>query len=61
MRVWVSRSPEPVSRMPFDSQSQIAVAYQFQYTERELGTWAPQHAILFRYWFGKRLSARGRN
>jgi len=45
----------------FDSQSQIAAAYQFQYTERELGTWAPQHAILFRYWFGRRFSARGRN
>ncbi len=43
------------------AQSQIAVAYQFQYTERELDTWAPQHAILFRYGFGKRLSARGRN
>ena len=39
---------------------QIAVAYQFQYTQREPGTWAPQHAILFRYWFGQRLSARGR-
>jgi hypothetical protein len=26
-----------------------------------LGTWAPQHAILFRYWFGRRISARGRN
>jgi len=45
----------------FQSESQIGVAYQFQYTQRELGTWAPQHAILFRYWFGRRLSARGRN
>ncbi len=43
----------------FQSNSQIALAYQFQYTQRQLGSWAPQHEILFRYWFGKRLSARG--
>ena len=42
------------------TQIQIAVAYQFQYTQRPILGWAPQHSVLFRYWFGKRFSARGR-
>jgi len=43
------------------SNNQIALAYQFQYTQRPGGGWWPQHALLFRYWFGRRLSFRGRD
>ncbi len=45
----------------FNRSKQIALAYQFQYTERPAAGWAPQHSMLFRYWFGSRLSFRGRN
>lgn len=40
-------------------KKQVTLAYQFQYTENRLGIWTPQHAIVFRFWFGQRLSARG--
>ncbi len=43
----------------FETKKQITLAYQFQYTQNRLGTWTSQHAIVFRYWFGQRLSARG--
>ena len=41
-------------------RSQLLLAYQFQYTQNRAGEWTPQHAIVFRYWFGARISARGR-
>lgn len=40
---------------------QIRLAYQFQYTQDRVGNWSPQHAIVFRYWFGSTLSRRGDN
>jgi hypothetical protein len=40
---------------------QVRLAYQFQYTQSRDGEWAPQHAIVFRYWFGSTLSWRGVN
>lgn len=43
----------------FETERQVTLAYQFQYTENRLGMWTPQHAIVFRFWFGERLSARG--
>jgi hypothetical protein len=43
----------------FETKKQVTLAYQFQYTQNRLGAWTPQHAIVFRFWFGQRLSARG--
>ena len=40
---------------------QVRLAYQFQYTQDRDGDWGPQHAIVFRYWFGSTLSWRGVN
>lgn len=45
----------------FKRNVQIALAYQYQYTQRPFAGWEPQHSLLFRYWFGTRLSFRGRN
>ncbi len=42
-------------------EQQIRLAYQFQYTKNRVGEWGSQHAIIFRYWFGSRLSWRGVN
>ena len=43
-------------RLP--NNQQIRLAYQFQYTQDRSGEWAPQHAVVFRYWFGTRVSGR---
>ena len=40
---------------------QIRLAYQFQYTKDRGGQWGPQHAIVFRFWFGEQLSWRAVN
>ena len=42
-------------------EQQIRLAYQFQYTQSRAGDWAPQHAIVLRYWFGSTVSWRGVN
>ena len=42
-------------------EQQVRLAYQFQYTQNRAGDWGPQHAIVFRYWFGSTLSWRGVN
>ena len=41
--------------------SQLRIAYQFQYTQDRSGDWGRQHALVVRYWFGNRLSWRGVN
>ena len=43
------------------NEQQIRLAYQFQYTQDRRGNWSPQHAVVFRYWFGSKLSWRGVN
>jgi len=43
----------------FAREQQIRLAYQFQYTKGRGGNWSPQHAVVFRYWFGSKLSWRG--
>ncbi len=35
----------------FKRDIQIALAYQYQYAQRPFAGWAPQHSLLFRYWF----------
>ena len=37
---------------------EIRLAYQFQYTQDRSNEWKPQHAVVFRYWFGSKLSRR---
>ena len=40
------------------NRQEIRLAYQFQYTQDRSNQWSPQHAVVFRYWFGSKLSRR---
>jgi len=42
----------------FRNNQEVRLGYQFQYTQDLQGNWGPQHAIIFRYWFGSSLSQR---